>query len=676
MKIRLKITLLIGLLVVVSLSLVGTQYVIERNRTASLLEAITLSEKTFFTSLVELSGSSVALFASDYTFWDEMVEFVKNQNPEFASENLETGLDTYSADQVFVYDAAAQLIYAHERDREQYTPPPVPTEAFDRLRTDRLAHFFLYTEGELIEYYAATIHPSDDPGRVTEPQGFLLVGKRWSTEHRASLEELSGASIAMVQKEEKQNDNTTISFLYTVHSWDGTVLETFVIRTPVPLAASATNASRQQLLLVTGSLILLLVLVYTFLHVLVGRPIELLSKSIERKDYRLLGQLRHSRSEFGLLAQLVLDFSEHKLVLEAKAKDDAVLAAIGSGLIAVDVEGRVTRVNTAAESLLGTSASVIVGASATKAFSLETREGNALRESEYPLSCALREQKVVTDIVTFVRNDGTRFPAAVTAAPVVHENVVIGAVQDFRDISEEEAIEHAKNDFVTLVSHELRTPLTLLRWSLEKLQTRLDLPKDVPDTLLVPMAAAVERMKSLTSTILDVSRIETKTFTTKTTPVLIESLITARIDDLKLPIKEKDLRVETQYDPGIREVLSDERLLGIVVSSVLTNAVRYSDVGGRIRVTLTETEKGALLTVANTGPGIPLEEQPKVFSKLFRATNARLLNPDGTGLGLYVSKSFLEQLGGSISFASEPGKETVFTLLIPREPKQEEQRST
>lgn len=667
MKIRFKITLLIGLLVAVSLSLVLIQYFAERERTTALLDGIRASEETFFTSVVELSASSVALFASDYTFWDVMVEFVKSQDPEFASENLETGLDTYSADEVFVYNPDAALIYEFERDRDQPVAPQLPKEAFERLRTQRLAHFFLYKEGALIEYYGATIHPTDDPSRITEPQGFFLVGKRWNEEHLASLEKLSGTSIAVTHPDKESGKGSIVSFPYAVQTWDGTVLEVFDVRTPVPLAVSAADASGRQLLLVTGSFVLLLILVYVFLQALVGRPIELLSKSIERKDYRLLKQLRNSRSEFGTLAQLVLNFSEHELVLEAKAKDDAILAAIGSGLIAVDITGTVTLINTAAEKLLDASSAAIVGVPATTAFRIETREGNAIPESDYPLSRALRERALVRSIVMCVRKDGTRFSAAVTAAPVLHENVVIGAVQDFRDISEEEAIEQAKNDFMSLVSHELRTPLTLLRWSLEKLQARTDLPKDVPETLLESMASALDRMKSLIATILDVSRIETKTFVTKIAPVSVESLVVERIKDLKLPIKDKGLKIETQFALGAREVLSDERLLGIVISSVLTNAVRYSDAGGRIQVTLSENEKGIVLAIANSGEGIPLEEQSHVFSKLFRATNAKLLNPDGTGLGLYISKSFLERLGGSISFTSEPGKETVFTLLIPRE---------
>ena len=78
-----------------------------------------------------------------------------------------------------------------------------------------------------------------------------------------------------------------------------------------------------------------------------------------------------------------------------------------------------------------------------------------------------------------------------------------------------------------------------------------------------------------------------------------------------------------------------------------------------------EKEKGVTLSVENTGPGIPLEEQPHIFKKMFRGETASRQNPDGSGLGLYITKSFIERLGGSISFESTPGATTTFTVKFP-----------
>lgn len=672
MKIRSKITLLVGVLVAISFSLLLTQYFAERERTEALLEGIRDTEQTFFSSVLSLSGSSVAVFASDYTFWDEMVSFVEDPDPLFAEENLETGVDTFSADEAFVYDRDANLVYAFEREEETANPPQLPQEAFDHFSEERLSHFFHYQDGLLTEFYTATIHPTDDPDRVTDPQGFFLVGKRWNAEYLELLKERTGAQIEPAgTASEASSEAVTVSFPYEVRSWDGPVVETFTVTMPVPVAAAAAEASSRQLLLITGSFVLLLVLVYIFLDILVGRPIEALSRGIVRKDHRTLQKMRESQSEFGTLAQLVLNFSEHELVIEAKAKDDAILSAVGSGLAAVDVNGKLTLLNTAAEKLLGVPAGSALGQLAKDVFHMETRDGKQLSEADLPLARALHERKIITTVMMCVRADGTKFPTVLTAAPVMRDNAIIGAVQDFRDITQEEAVERAKTDFMSLVSHELRTPLTLLRWSVEKLALRKDLPADISGSLVKSMTAAMARMQSLIGTILDVSKIETESLVPAALPVSVQALIEKGIEGLKSAFEDKHLEIVTEYGTGIKDISSDERLLGIVISSILTNAVRYSDEGGQIRVKLSIDGPDVVVAIANGGPGIPLEEQPKIFTKLFRATNARLLNPDGTGLGLYISKSFLERLGGSISFDSEPGKETVFIIRVPREPKLE-----
>lgn len=668
MKIRYKITLLTGVLLAISLSFIYVQYMAERSRTEELLAGVLEGQKAYFNSVVDLSSSDIAIYASDYGFWDEMVEFVKNPDAEFAAENLEPSVAVFHADEIFAYNIDAELVYGFELDRSPAIAPEIPREAFEVFRKDRLAHFYLYKEGRLTEYRLATVHPTIDPERVTEPQGFFLAGKLWNPEHIALLQERSNAVINLAS-EAPPHDELTVSFAYEVRSWNGEVTEVYTVDTPVPLAAAAFDASQRQLYLIAGSFLALLILVYVFLQRIVGRPIAILSDSIERKDYRLLSQMKGSRSEFGVLAQLILDFSEHEAVLEAKAKDDAILGAVGSGLIVVDVEGRIELVNAAAEKLLGVNAKEVMGVAAADVVKMETREGKAISMEEKPLARALRTRSVATAVVMCARADGTKFPAAVTAAPVLEGGEVIGAVQDFRDITEEEMLERAKGDFISLVSHELRTPLTALRWSVESLQKRTDLPTDVFTLVLSPMTSAINRMKALIATILDVSKAETDSFVTSACPVSLKTLVDKGLEDLAHTIQEKQLTVTRSFPNAMKDIITDERMLGIVVSSLITNAIRYSDKEGRITVSAREEETESTLAIANTGAGIPLDEQPQIFSKLFRATNARLLNPDGTGLGLYISKSFIERLGGSISFTSEPGKETTFTIRVPRTPK-------
>jgi PAS domain S-box-containing protein len=666
MKIRTKITILIAALLVVMLFLVYTQYLVEQNRTKSLIEGISTSQQEFFGSLVELSSSGLSSFASDYSYWDDMVEFVSHPESKFGEENIPASLPIFKADEVFVYNTDFKSVYGVDIRYAQAIPPDLPVDFFENIMEKRRAHFFVEKNGILTEFSAATIHPTADPERKTEPRGIFLVGKRWDANYIVTLEKLSGMKVSFDDISTIEMDPGSISFPYNVYGLNGEIVKSLTVTTFVPVFNQAQQSSQNQLLLIIGSSFLFLLLVYIFLEIIIGRPIAILSSSIEKKDIHLLKDLQHDRSEFGTLAKVVLGFSEHELVLQGKAKDDAILSAVGSGLIVIDTNKHITLINAAAKELFDISESVI-GSSVDEVFKASRRDGEFISNQDYPLARALAEKKSILETVRCIKSDGSYFPAIITAAPVVLGGKIIGAVQDIRDVSSEEAIEHAKNDFVALVSHELRTPLTLLRWSIETMQSSTNLSKEAADAVLLPMSAAIKRMQTLIAAMLDVSKIETKSFMTTPTRVNFSSLIDSTLGELRPSIDEKHIQVSVNTPANnMNTVQSDERLLRIIVSNLLSNAVRYCNNEGKIDITMDGGENELVMSIKNTGLGIPLEDQPNIFKKMFRASNASIINPDGIGLGLYVSKSFLERLGGSLSFSSQPNIETVFTVKLPR----------
>lgn len=542
MNIRTKITVVTGTLILVSLFLALGQYFLERERASLLLDSIKVEEQKSFNRLLALSESRLALFASDYTCWDEMVDYVHHPDPVFAQENIDVSIPTFAASEVYVYNANGALLYSKDIARPA-VPPAFMEKRFDQLLKSRFAHFFAEKNGILTEFRIATIHPTNDCGRLTQPQGLFVVAKHWDKTYLATLAELSGTAVIPSGEQAPDLDVADISFPYEVKDWDGKVVETFTVISPLPIVNSLEQASKRQLWILFGSYVALLFLVYIFLYILVGRPIEALSRGIEKKDIRLMKKMQKGRSEFSILAKLVLDFAEY-------------------------------------------------------------------------------EQK--------------------------------------------ESFERSKRDFIFLVSHELRTPLTGLRWSVEQFESAKKSSADILATTVSYMTSAIERITTLISSIVDVSKIETGSVITASAPVRITSLVARCVESLKPTLEAKKLTVTVRdATDGNDTVQSDERLLSIIVSNVLSNAVRYSDERGDIRVTIQNEKQELILAIANTGPGIPTAEQPKVFTKLFRATNAKLLSPDGVGLGLYISKSFLGELGGSISFTSTPEKETIFTIRLP-----------
>jgi signal transduction histidine kinase len=164
-----------------------------------------------------------------------------------------------------------------------------------------------------------------------------------------------------------------------------------------------------------------------------------------------------------------------------------------------------------------------------------------------------------------------------------------------------------------------------------------------------------------------VSRFELGNFQAEYQTVNLPQLIADVMGELAEKVKYKKLQLHTDYDPEIINIVSDPNLLRMIVTNLCSNAVKYSPDGGKIQVVYKQ-ENGLLkLEVADSGMGIPAQDQDQIFSKLFRASNAARDVPDGTGLGLYIVREAVSVLRGKISFTSTEGNGAVFTVQIPLE---------
>lgn len=236
----------------------------------------------------------------------------------------------------------------------------------------------------------------------------------------------------------------------------------------------------------------------------------------------------------------------------------------------------------------------------------------------------------------------------------------------FVDITKQKEIDIAKSEFVSLASHQLRTPISGMRWSAELLlmdgvETLSKKQKRYIERLL----SSIQRMNSLVDDFLQVSRFELGTRVLKQESVGLEELFEDVIFEQAEVVKSKRLRIEKDYDRSIKSIVTDLGLLRIVVTNLYTNAVKYSRVGGEVNFSYHCQGGELIIEVKDKGMGIPVAEQHRIFSKVFRASNAIREVPDGTGLGLYIVQKSVETLKGRISFISNEEDGTTFTVVIP-----------
>jgi len=224
-----------------------------------------------------------------------------------------------------------------------------------------------------------------------------------------------------------------------------------------------------------------------------------------------------------------------------------------------------------------------------------------------------------------------------------------------------------QNDFVTITSHQLRTPLSGSKWLLELLlkEGTGNLNKKQKD-FIERLYASNEQMIALVNDLLEVSRIESGESKIYLQSVDLASIIRSMIKEKSKAVKNKNLNISlTIEQEPFPAVTTEPNRIKQAISNLLTNAINYTQEKGNINLDLKLEGKMAICSISDSGVGIPKEQQKQIFNKFFRANNVLNFETSGTGLGLFITKSFIEASGGKIWFKSEPGKGTTFFFTLP-----------
>ncbi len=390
---------------------------------------------------------------------------------------------------------------------------------------------------------------------------------------------------------------------------------------------------------------------------------------------------------FGFLLGLYVLHRSRLKKVQAPLQSEIVKAAtiiqsIGDGIISVDKDGIVNFVNPQALKLLNASEIILMGKKLATALVLEKANGEPVPEVARPSALAFSTGKVASsDAYFYVRPDRTRFAAAITASPIIEKDQVVGVVQSFRDVTETKEVQKSKDEFVALASHQLRTPLSAIGWFAEMLLNG-DAGKLTAeqDEYVHEISDGNKRMIDMVNALLDVSRLDLGKFIVEPQPTDITILSGKVIKELAGEITRKQIEVSQNYDPTVpRNIPLDPRLIWIIIHNFMTNAIKYTPNNGKVALNIRMVtqadlpiaywsdagEKSILITVADTGYGIPDAQKHLIFSKLFRADNVLSLDVSGNGLGLYIVKAIIEQSGGKVWFTSKEKEGTTFFVNFP-----------
>lgn len=222
------------------------------------------------------------------------------------------------------------------------------------------------------------------------------------------------------------------------------------------------------------------------------------------------------------------------------------------------------------------------------------------------------------------------------------------------------------SDSMPLTLHQFRTPLTIMNWYAEALlsegQGRLSSQQK---KYLNKVYQASQRLVELVNDFLNASKIESDNFKGKPEVINLLTIADNVFEELWPQIRDKKLKIKRYYDRTLFLVYIDPKIARMIFQNLLSNAVKYTPQKGRVQLLIRNQGGQVLIRVSDSGCGIPKDEQVKIFSKFFRATNARKEVANGLGLGLYLVKLIVEQTNGQIWFESEENKGTVFYVTLP-----------
>jgi two-component system phosphate regulon sensor histidine kinase PhoR len=240
-----------------------------------------------------------------------------------------------------------------------------------------------------------------------------------------------------------------------------------------------------------------------------------------------------------------------------------------------------------------------------------------------------------------------------------------GAVVVLHDVSELRRLERVRQDFVANVSHEFKTPLTAIQGFAETLLAgALEDPQNNRRFLEI-MRSHAARLARLTDDLLKLARIEAGKLEVAFQPVSVAELLESCSATTVLKASRKQISFTVKVPPGLPSVLGDPGLLHDLLQNLLDNAIQYTPEGGQIDVSATAEVREAVITVTDTGIGIPLADQERIFERFYRVDAARSREAGGTGLGLSIAKHIVEAHGGRLWVESAVGRGSKFFVAIP-----------
>lgn len=376
-------------------------------------------------------------------------------------------------------------------------------------------------------------------------------------------------------------------------------------------------------------------------------------------------------------------------MLKSNEKQSEILVqSITDGIIAVDIQGKITLINDAASKLTGWPENEAIGLDVRAVLKLvkDIKSGMPIADNEHPFNQVLRQHTQIKDTLQLLSRQKDKLIISLAISPVILPKTkeIAGAVAVFRDVSKEKEEEQQRAEFISTASHEMRTPVAAIEGYLAlALNDKVSKIDNNAREYLAKAHLSTQHLGKLFQDLLTSAKAEDGRLTSHPEIVEMGEFVSQMADDLRFGAEKKGLKMELVVNSntdssgiidtsgGMKTIQPlyyckiDPDRVREVITNVFDNAVKYTS-EGQVSIGLTGNDQTVQIKISDTGAGIPEEDLPHLFQKFYRVDNSATRAIGGTGLGLFICKKIVELYNGNIWAESKSGEGSTFYINFPR----------